>query len=560
MLSLKRKLHLFTLVPPILILLVTLVVLYTEMSALKADITNSTRHLLTEKYKEQLKDSAMLAISAVNNIYETGGTREEAIETLKSLSYGDQNYFFGYDSKVNNLFLGSDTSKQGQNFYHTQDPNGVYMLRDLVQAGMSNGLAIGSNYVSYEFPRLGQSEPQPKLSYSVYFSQWDLIIGTGVYIDDIDTALATMNTQVNTSSNTMLTALVIVVSVIISALVLVGFWFGRSIYSPLLTMQSSVDSLSAGNGDLTQRLPLIDKFELGNLAGSFNHMLEFLNNLMSDIKASTTSINDGTESQWTQAREIESLAKAQNAETEQVATAATEMSSASAEVALRAQEAATAASNIEKSQIDAYAAVEDSQKAMNVLLDHVDRASETIEGVGEEASGIDVISQVIQGVAEQTNLLALNAAIEAARAGSHGRGFAVVADEVRKLAEKTHKSTEEILELIQRLQSSAAEAVRSMRDSKEQTALVARSVNVTESALKVISSELEVLGKQNQQIAVAAEEQSVVAEEISSRVVQISTQTADMERVAQANEKSTDSLAQNANQLSSMVGQFVLTP
>jgi methyl-accepting chemotaxis protein len=163
---------------------------------------------------------------------------------------------------------------------------------------------------------------------------------------------------------------------------------------------------------------------------------------------------------------------------------------------------------------------------------------------------------VIRNIAEQTNLLALNAAIEAARAGEQGRGFAVVADEVRTLASRTQKSTQEIQEMIERLQSASKEAVKSMGETNIQAKRGSDYAVRTGEVLESITNSINQISDMNTQIASAAEEQSVVAEEINRNVVGINEIGEHTAQGAQQTASASEGLNNLAGQLQRIVGQF----
>jgi methyl-accepting chemotaxis protein len=152
----------------------------------------------------------------------------------------------------------------------------------------------------------------------------------------------------------------------------------------------------------------------------------------------------------------------QKAQTEQVATAMTEMASTAQEMARNADNAASNIQQADERATEGKDVVSHTVSAINDLAREVERAASVIQKLEKDSEGIGAVVEVIQGIAEQTNLLALNAAIEAARAGEQGRGFAVVADEVRNLASRTQQSTQEIEEMVARLQAGAQEAVQVM--------------------------------------------------------------------------------------------------
>ena len=159
----------------------------------------------------------------------------------------------------------------------------------------------------------------------------------------------------------------------------------------------------------------------------------------------------------------------QQSEISQVATAMNEMTATVQEVAKNISSTAHAAKEAHDETSSGGEVVEQNIKVIQQLAGQTETASNVIHKVEEDSGSIGTVLDVIKGIAEQTNLLALNAAIEAARAGEQGRGFAVVADEVRTLASRTQQSTEEINEMIEKLQSGAGQAVQVMSQSQEQT-------------------------------------------------------------------------------------------
>ena len=274
--------------------------------------------------------------------------------------------------------------------------------------------------------------------------------------------------------------------------------------------------------DVSQRLEEPNNPQLARLVRAYNHlansvqaMVQAFTKTSAELGIMSAQISDVTER--TQ-REV----MHQQHETDQVATAMNEMSATVEEVARHAASAAEAAHNADTAANQGAAIAEQTRVGIETLVQEVERAAEVIKKLNEESNNIGVVLDVIKNIAEQTNLLALNAAIEAARAGEQGRGFAVVADEVRTLASRTQQSTEEIEQMICRLQAGATESVDVMGSALEKGHEGARRVEHTAEALSNILDAVEAINEMNTQIATAAEEQSAVANEINRNIVSIS--------------------------------------
>ncbi|WP_455234585.1 methyl-accepting chemotaxis protein, partial [Thiogranum longum] len=211
----------------------------------------------------------------------------------------------------------------------------------------------------------------------------------------------------------------------------------------------------------------------------------------------------------------------QQSQTDQVATAMHEMSATVQEVARNAAFAAQGTVEARQSTEEGRGVVNETISSIREVATGVEQAAQVINELHSNAADISMIVDVIRGIAEQTNLLALNAAIEAARAGEQGRGFAVVADEVRTLAQRTQQSTQEIQNMVERLQEGASQAVDVMQQGTEKTESSVQRATEAGKALEDIANVIGKINDMNTQIAAASEEQSAVAEEINSNIAKI---------------------------------------
>jgi methyl-accepting chemotaxis protein len=199
-----------------------------------------------------------------------------------------------------------------------------------------------------------------------------------------------------------------------------------------------------------------------------------------------------------------------------------------------------------------------STKEMAELSAEINEASDVVKTVGDDVENISAILQVIESIAEQTNLLALNAAIEAARAGEQGRGFAVVADEVRNLASKTQGSTDEIQQMINKLQHGSKSAVEAMERSMTRSNAAEKSVSESATSLTDIAESVKVIHDKNDQIVKASAQQNISGEDIEVKISEISKQISQLNLIANENNSVSNNFRNRAEQLDEIVGQFKL--
>jgi len=309
-------------------------------------------------------------------------------------------------------------------------------------------------------------------------------------------------------------------------------------------------------GDLTVQVERKGLRELVMFGDALADLITSLRQQVEGISRNSVELASSSEELAQLTEETSSAAQQQQSESNQMATAVNEMSATATDVANNAATAAGAAKEADEVAAEGRRIVSESIQAMTHLAEEVDRASAVIGSLEEDTANVGTVLGVIRDIAEQTNLLALNAAIEAARAGELGRGFAVVADEVRNLASRTQESTQEIRTIVERLQTSSANAVKTMALGHEAAQVSMAKAASAEDALTTITNAVSTIVSMNEQIASAAEEQSAVSEEVNKNIVSVNDLASQSAMAAEKTSASSDDLARLASELQQMVAHF----
>ena len=479
--------------------------------------------LLSEKQQQTqyLVEAAHSLIKASHKNFKDGKITEkqaqqEAINAVMQIRYDNGNYLWINDENAIMVAHAVKPSLNGKDLSKLADPNGKFLFTEfanLVKKTPEGGV------VDYLWEKPGSDKPIEKISYVKGFTPWKWVIGTGVYIDDIEAAMWNS-----------VQGLIIEVVVITLLIVLLSFFISQSVITPIKRTTEALADLVEGEGDLTRRLPINGKDEVSKLAHSFNEFIIKIQGVVEKVQESSESIKESSLNLSTLAQKSLESNQQQNAETAQIATASNEMLSTINEIANSATTAANLAEGASAEAETSKSIFNKSVQSVQNLSGEITNASTVITELNNECASIDSVLSVIEAIAEQTNLLALNAAIEAARAGEQGRGFAVVADEVRTLAGRTQVATLEINEIIAQLQTKATEAVTAMSKSSDIAENAVSQANTASDSLDSIASAIISISDANHHISTASNEQSTVTQEIDERVTAI----------AQLSEESTD--------------------
>ncbi len=351
---------------------------------------------------------------------------------------------------------------------------------------------------------------------------------------------------------------------IIGALLVLGLIVGVGgavlitmlISRPLKATVDAMTDIAEGEGDLTRRLEVVGKDEIAQLSLAFNKFVDKIQTTIKQVANSTSQLAAASEQMSVVSNEASSGVQRQRAETEQVATAMNEMTATVQEVARHAESAAESAGEADAQAQNGRQVVNNTISAIDVLARDVEKAADVIQSLEKDSDEIGTVLEVIRGIAEQTNLLALNAAIEAARAGEQGRGFAVVADEVRSLASRTQSSTEEIQQMIERLQKGSRDAVTVMETGRNQAQISVEQATQAGSALESITSAVDAISAMNNQIAEAARQQGEVADEINQNIINISQVADETSEGTQQLATASAELAHLSQELQTLVSRF----
>ncbi len=341
--------------------------------------------------------------------------------------------------------------------------------------------------------------------------------------------------------------------IVLLALMLVAI---SQLMKRLTVLKINIDSLSAGDADLTKRIDIKGEDEVDQVGRSVNGFIGYLQKMMIDVSDATTQIQSEIAQLKQLSRSTNEALSRHASETDQAVTAINEMSSTAESVAQSASDTATFTQTANHNAVSSKLVVDDASTSVRSLVSEVESATAKVQAMQADAQRINDVLGVSGDIAGQTNLLALNAAIEAARAGEQGRGFAVVADEVRALAARTQQSTSEINETLQRLKDAVGSAVQAMEQTKASCQATADKTAQVTVGLDEMTSSVVHINDLSTQIATAAEEQSAVAEEINRNMVAVRHVVDELVESGVSVDRSTESLLGTNARLTALVNRF----
>jgi methyl-accepting chemotaxis protein len=312
------------------------------------------------------------------------------------------------------------------------------------------------------------------------------------------------------------------------------------------------------DGDLSTKINIFAKDEIGDLGRAINRMLESMHNMVTSIKSTAEQVASASTQLYATSEQIATGAEEVASQAGTVATASEEMSCTSSEIASNCLMAVESSQRASDSASSGFAVVQETVDEMGRIAERVKESAQTVESLGARSDQIGEIVGTIEDIADQTNLLALNAAIEAARAGEQGRGFAVVADEVRALAERTTKATKEIGAMIKAIQMETKGAVSSMEEGVKAVEKGTADASRSGHALQEILEQANAVTMQINQIATAAEEQTATTNEITHNIQQITEVVHETAKGSQESASAASQLSRLAEELQQLVGSFKL--
>lgn len=349
---------------------------------------------------------------------------------------------------------------------------------------------------------------------------------------------------------------ILIVSAVAVISMILSYFIQRSVVGPVNMVRHALRDLAEGEGDLTRRINVGTDDEVGELAHWFNVFADRVHKVVGKFQDSAMNLTSSAGQLTSTIGKTAEGATKQQGELDHVAKAMNEMATTVEEVTRNVANAASDAEKADDAAKRGAVVVNENADSINKLATDIDNAAQVISQLQKETDSIGLVLDVIRGIAEQTNLLALNAAIEAARAGEQGRGFAVVADEVRTLASRTQSSTEEIQEMIEKLQNGANQAVEVMQKGRDQTATTVERANEAGESLQSITQAVTVIKDMNNQIASASEEQSAVTEEMKHNINNIAEVAVDTASGSREITDGANELSRLAEELKTLVGQF----
>jgi methyl-accepting chemotaxis protein len=419
------------------------------------------------------------------------------------------------------VFLGRET--EGTNRIDLEDTEGQKIIADLIEIAKAGG-----GYYNYYFPKPGEEQSLPKRAYIMAFDQFEWVIGTGNYTDDIDAFISLEREKAAQSLQQVIYLLLGIMTLSVIVGYIVAMFFTRTIVKPVTSIVKASEQIA--DGDLTVNVDYESKDEIGALASAFRKMIQQINSVMTNINSASDQVATGSNQVSDSSMSLSQGATEQASSIEELTASIEEIASQTRDNATNSEQAEEKAKAAQKLAIKGNAQMDDMVDAM--------------ADINESSANISKIIKVIDDIAFQTNILALNAAVEAARAGQHGKGFAVVAEEVRNLAARSANAAKETTDMIE---SSIQKVEGGTKLASETAEALTEIVNGVSEASALVAK-----------ISRASHEQAMGVEQIKEGINQISdvvqTTSATAEQTAAASEE----LSGQASMLKSQVAVFRL--